>query len=48
MYLLMYYFIFHRLNKYLLNKINYTEFEFEWNLNSNRNFIQTNIYYNLE
>ena len=46
MYLLIYYSIFHSLNKYLLNKINYTEFE--WNLNSNRNFIQTNIYYNLE
>ena len=41
MYLVMYYFVFHRLNKYLLNKINYTEFEFEFKQKfySNKYFI---------
>ena len=40
MYLLMYYFIFHRLNKYLLNKINYTEFEFKQKFYSNKYLLQ--------
>ena len=38
----MYYFVFHRLNKYLLNKINYTEFEFKQN-KLHRIWIQTEI-----
>ena len=35
-------FYFHRLNKYLLNKLDNTDFEFK------RIFIQKNIYYNFE
>ena len=45
MYLIIYYFIFHRLNKYLLNKINNTEFEFKRIFYSNKYLLQFWIVY---
>ena len=45
MYLLIYYFIVHRLNKYLLNKINNTEFEFKRIFYSNKYLLQFWIVY---